>query len=139
MLKTILKWLKNTLFKDNLNTCLKTNSGGGSPDPPPRMALLPQIFYQPHATDNKSFKLIKFWFEKKSKVIKDCRSWRQLGSQVSCSEHSYERLHHYLVGQCLFRCQLNVVVIYSTISINMYYCGSIIVLSSWFKNNICQK
>lgn len=58
MLKTILKWLKNTLFKDNLNTFLKTNSGEGSP--PPRMALLPHIFYQPHATDSISFKLIKF-------------------------------------------------------------------------------
>lgn len=50
MLKTILKWLKNKFFKDNLNTFLKTNSGGGSPDPP-KMALLPQIFYQPHATE----------------------------------------------------------------------------------------
>lgn len=59
MLKTTLKWLKNTLVKDSLNTFLKTNSGGGSPDPP-RMALLSQIFYQPHSTDNKSFKLIKF-------------------------------------------------------------------------------
>lgn len=135
MLKTILKWLKNTLFKDNLNTCLKTNSGGGSPDPSPRMALLPQIFYQPHATDNKSDKLIKFWFEKKSKVMKDCRSWKQLGLSQLLWAQLWEVAS--LSGRPMFiplstSCG-------SDTFYNMYYCGSIIVLSSWFKNNICQK